>query len=99
MRKTKTVQPAGTQLAAARVERQLPVDCDPFAALDESPAFTGLAKTQSFEPQNGLKTEPIVQLHRIDVLGFEVGVLPEVSACGHAGHDLRLVPTRPLTRT
>src|SRR5258708_38407280 len=47
-----TMQPPSRQLAAVRVERKLPLACDPLSAFDERPALAGSAQAERLEPRH-----------------------------------------------
>jgi hypothetical protein len=61
------VQPARRQLAAAGVQRRLPVTRDPRAALDERPALTRAAEPKRLEPGQRDEAEPVVELGHVDL--------------------------------
>ena len=71
-----TVQPAGRELAAPRVERQRAAEPDALAALDER---TRLARPQKPSASSHAMREPaeaVVELAPFDVVGREVGPGP-----------------------
>src|SRR5205823_11144151 len=61
------VQPAAGELAASRVERELPVETDPLAVLHEAPAIARLAEAECLQPGEGTKAESVVELGHVDV--------------------------------
>ena len=87
--KTEPVQAARADLAAEGVERQLAVERDALASLDEPAAFADRAKAERLEPGDRLKTEPVIELRRVDVGRLVVGALPQIGA----GRDSR--PSTP----
>ena len=92
------VEPAGRQLAAVGVERQLALAGDAVAALDERAALALAAEAERLEPRHGEEAEAVVELGDVDVAGLEVGALPEVGAGVAGGHRrgvVELVPRRP----
>ena len=98
VQEAETVQPAGRELPAVRVERQLAVERDPLAALDERPALAAPAEAERLEPRHREPAEAVVQLGDVDVAGAQIGARPHVRggvACRHRRHVVPLVPRRP----
>ena len=61
------VEPAGRQLAAVGVERQLALARDAVAALDERAALALAAEAERLEPRHGEEAEAVVELGDVDV--------------------------------
>ena len=70
----------GGQLAAVGVQRQLAVEGDARAALDERAALALAAEAERLEPRHGEEAEPVVELGDVDVGGREVGAGPQLGA-------------------
>jgi len=73
------VEPPSRQLTAVGVQRQLTIECDSPAALDEGPDSPLPQKPRCFEPRHREEAEAVVQLHDIDIGRLEIGTRPEVS--------------------
>ena len=65
--KPKPVQAAGADLATEGIQRQFAIECNAFAALNKTPAFTDVAKSQCFQPGDRLEAETVVELRRIHI--------------------------------
>ena len=68
-RKPKPWSRPGRELPAVRVERELAVERDPLAALDERSALAEAAEAEGLEPRHRQPAEAVVQLGDVDVGG------------------------------
>ena len=71
---------ARRELAAVGVERELPVECDACATLDERPRLAVAAEPEGLEPGKGEEGEAVVQLRQVDVVRRQVGADSDISA-------------------
>ena len=67
------VHAPGRELAPVGVERQLAVEGDALAALDEGPGLAVAAQAEGLEPGEGEEREPVVELGDVDIARARVG--------------------------
>ena len=72
------VRPPMGQLAAMRVEREITVEGDALARVEEVLGFADPAEAERLDPCHAIEGEPVVELSHVHVGRAEIGTAPQV---------------------